>query len=110
MSFKPKRRSSVAKVIFINGPYAGKSVSLLPGKTITIGRDRAVELPLEDETLSRRHCSIEVQDNKYFITDHNSINGTFVNGTRLSGKSELLAFDRIFFGSTEMEFREEGDG
>jgi hypothetical protein len=95
----------VAKLIFKNGPYADKSVSLPDGKSITLGRNRDIELPLPDLKLSRRHCQITVTAGRGAIKDLGSTNGTFVNGARLSETEvELNDFDRIVLGDTEIEF------
>ena len=99
--------SGRSKLVFMNGPYAGRSIALSPGKAITIGRDHVIELSLKDEHLSRRHCVITSENNRFSIADLGSVNGTFVNGSRLTETTELQAFDRVFFGSTEMEFRED---
>lgn len=96
----------MAKLIFRSGPYAGKSVSLPIGKTIVVGRNRDIDLPLPDLKLSRKHCQIAINDNAFLLKDLNSTNGTFVNGTRLSGEIKLNAFDRIVVGDTEMEFHD----
>lgn len=96
----------MAKLIFRSGPYAGKSVSLPAGKTIVVGRNRDIDLPLPDLKLSRKHCQITNNDNDFVLRDLNSTNGTFVNGTRLTGEMKLNAFDRVVVGDTEMEFHE----
>ena len=96
----------MAKLIFLSGPYAGKGFTLPPGKTITIGRNRDIELPLPDLKLSRRHCMITSTDeNKFFINDLESTNGTTVNGIRLNGGTQLNSFDRVVLGDTEIEFQ-----
>lgn len=97
----------VAKLVFQNGPYAGKSVSLLEGKSITLGRNRDIELPLPDLKLSRRHCQITLRGGKGFVGDLGSTNGTFLNGTRISSEVELNDFDRIVLGDTEIEYHGE---
>jgi len=97
----------VAKLVFQNGPYAGKSVSLLEGKSITLGRNRDIELPLPDLKLSRRHCQITLRSGKGILGDLGSTNGTFLNGTRISNEVELNDFDRIVLGDTEIEYHGE---
>lgn len=97
----------VAKLVFQNGPYAGKSVSLLEGKSITLGRNRDIELPLPDLKLSRRHCQITLRSGKGYLGDLGSTNGTFLNGTRISNEIELNDFDRIVLGDTEIEYHGE---
>ena len=95
------------KLVFMNGPYSGKSIALIPGESITIGRDRGIELSFDDERMSRRHCIISFVADRFYIADLGSVNGTFMNGSRISEPTELQSFDRVFFGGTEMEFRED---
>lgn len=98
----------MAKLVFQNGPYAGKSVSLLEGKSITLGRNRDIELPLPDLKLSRRHCQITLRSGKGLVCDLGSTNGTFLNGTRIStNEVELNDFDRVVLGDTEIEYHGE---
>lgn len=94
----------MAKLVFQSGPYAGKSVGLPAGKTLNVGRNRDVELPLPDLKLSRRHCQLYYTGDKCMLRDLDSTNGTFVNGTRIKGEVELNDFDRIVIGDTEIEF------
>lgn len=98
-----------SKLVFMTGPYSGKSIALVPGKPLTIGRDRGIELTLDDEHLSRQHCVISSKEDLFYISDLSSVNGTYVNGSRLTEVTLLQAFDRVFFGSTEMEFHEDDD-
>lgn len=85
--------------------YAGKNMSLPEGKAIVLGRNRDVDLPLNDAKLSRRHCKITATDSGCVIVDFGSTNGTFVNGNRLEAENEmeLIEFDRIVLGDTEIE-------
>ncbi|HYG78476.1 MAG TPA: FHA domain-containing protein [Planctomycetota bacterium] len=94
----------MAKLVFKSGPYSGKSVALPLGKSLTMGRNRDLELPLPDMKLSRRHCQILYSGEKCILKDLGSTNGTFVNGTRLTDEVELNDFDRIVLGDTEIEF------
>ena len=96
----------MAKLVFRSGPYAGKSVSLPIGKTVVIGRNRDIDLPLPDLKLSRRHCQIVVQnDGQVVVKDLNSTNGTFLNGGRIIEDMPVNAFDRIVIGDTEIELQ-----
>ena len=94
----------MAKLVFHSGPYKGKSIGLPQGRTIVMGRNRDLDLPLPDLKLSRRHCQVAFKDDKYTLTDLNSTNGTFVNGERIAGAVELNDFDRIVVGDIEIEF------
>jgi hypothetical protein len=95
----------VARLIFRNGPYAGKALQLPTGKTVTVGRNRDLELPLPDLRLSRRHCQLDYGLDGFVVRDLGSTNGTFVNGERLQGEKVLHHLDLVVIGDTEMEFQ-----
>jgi Tol biopolymer transport system component/serine/threonine protein kinase len=78
---------------------------LLPDKTIrnmainpggvTIGRDLGNDLVLDTPKVSRQHARIQYDGNKYWISDLNSRNGTFVANKRLiAGEPEVWTSDR----------------
>ncbi len=50
-----------------------------------IGRSRACTLRLNDDTVSRRHCLVAIDEAGVWVGDLGSLNGTFVNG-RLVGQ------------------------
>ena len=51
---------------------------------VTIGRDPTVELPLQDDGISRRHCRVAFDRRVgFFLEDLSSTNGTLLNGERL---------------------------
>lgn len=65
---------------------------------MVIGRDHHVEFPLGDDGVSRRHCVVRRgSDGELIIEDLDSLNGTFVNGRRVS-RAQLCASDRISMG------------
>lgn len=66
--------------------YVGKS-----------GKD--VDIVLNSDTISRIHAKLGVLDQKYYVRDLNSKNGTFVNGKKLlpQEQCEISEGDRIAF-------------
>lgn len=66
--------------------------------TLTIGRDPANDLVLEDSSLSRNHARITFQDGKAVLEDLGSRNGTMLNGDRLQEPRQVSAGDEIIFG------------
>jgi adenylate cyclase len=72
---------------------------LKPGTTI-IGRKSDSDIPLRDESASRRHAEIlyDAQANTVVVRDLRSANGTFVNRERLSQPRLLSAGDQIRIG------------
>jgi putative nucleotidyltransferase with HDIG domain len=75
---------------------------LLPdGSRLTIGRIKECEVYLDDQAVSRRHCTVEARGAVVVVIDLESANGTFVN-ERLVRNATAQPGDRIRVGSTEM--------
>lgn len=57
--------------------------------------------------ISRRHAQVTQKGNQYLLTDLESANGTFVNGTRLSPRAPqpLRTGDRIQIGKARLVFQ-----
>lgn len=47
---------------------------------LLIGRDPDCDVVLPERVVSRHHATIERRDDGYYLADHDSKNGTFVNG------------------------------
>ena len=83
--------------IMRSGPTIGK-VYPLEAAEITIGRDSANIVAINDVEVSRRHARMELRGPTYAIQDLGSTNGTFVNGQRVSGIQALNPGDSVSFG------------
>jgi len=59
---------------------------------------------VDNENLSRRHATIEYRDHGFWVIDHNSLNGTFVNNQRIRMPIELKHGDRVRFYKFDFEF------
>ena len=68
---------------------------------VTIGRRRTNDLVLADSTISGVHCAITVEDERVYIQDRNSTNGTFLNAKRVFDKTELSKGDVLALGHQE---------
>jgi hypothetical protein len=93
--------------------FGENEIELTDG-TAVVGRatENTVSFP-EDTNVSRNHAEIQYRDGEYWLVDLNSVNGTAVNGQRVSGEMLLQNGDYITFGgSSEVRFfleKEEGD-
>lgn len=67
-----------------------------------IGRDAACEITVADDEVSRRHAQLRSNGSRLSIEDLGSVNGTFVNGSRLSRAGELRPGDTIQVGGTKL--------
>jgi hypothetical protein len=61
------------------------------------GTPRALVVDGPPEGLSRRHCSVLLEDGYAVVVDH-SRHGTFLNGTRVNGRARLAAGDSLRLG------------
>ncbi len=72
-------------------------------EVITIGAMDDNDVVLDDDTVSRNHCTIALEGDTYVITDHDSTNGTYVNRVRI--RAAYLAPNQVItLGSTEIRF------
>jgi serine phosphatase RsbU (regulator of sigma subunit) len=69
-----------------------------------IGRNPPADLVLEGNTVSRRHCRLELQDGQLRLTDLASTNGTFVNGARLTEATTLEDGANISVGAYRLRY------
>jgi pSer/pThr/pTyr-binding forkhead associated (FHA) protein len=60
------------------------------GQEVTLGRTDASSLVVSDSGLSRRNTTIFRDGDLVLIVDEGSLNGTFLNGRKLSGPPEEL--------------------
>jgi len=63
-----------------------------------IGRDPQCQLRPASPSISKRHCAILQRDNRAFVRDFDSTNGTFVNDRQIKGEIELQQGDRLRIG------------
>ena len=89
------------QLLFIKGPDQGRAVDLRRGKKTIIGRDDTCDLVVHDPRVSRKHCNIEVLDNRTVLTDRDSSYGTTLNGRKID-VAEIQPGDVIALGETEM--------
>src|ERR1700754_3595263 len=68
---------------------------------LVIGRSRGCDLVLRDDSVSRRHVRLTVEEDHIVITDLGSTNGTFLNGRWVS-QAEARPGDILRLGETEL--------
>jgi HD-GYP domain-containing protein (c-di-GMP phosphodiesterase class II) len=93
------------ELVVRGGGLDGRVFVLAENQMLTVGRAAGCDLKLEDEGVSRRHCSIERREGVVRLKDLGSANGTFVNEDRVE-TAALRAGDRVRLGHTWLECRE----
>ncbi|MGB8508158.1 MAG: FHA domain-containing protein, partial [Pyrinomonadaceae bacterium] len=86
----------------ITGPLKN-SVFALGGEEFSIGRDSTNQLSISDRLLSRRHCLIKREDERFIIRDLASLNSTYVNGVPVT-EGFLEHGDLIAVGDSRLVF------
>lgn len=66
----------------------------------TLGAADDCDIVIDDPYVSRRHCRIVREDERYWIEDLDSCNGTYVDGERVVKRKELSMNDSIGLGKT----------
>jgi HD-GYP domain-containing protein (c-di-GMP phosphodiesterase class II) len=89
-------------IIVERGKDQGKRLPLLEFP-ITIGRDPANALVIDDDGVSRFHLRIKKRGKIFVCEDLDSRNGTFLNGDRILN-SIVKNGDKILVGMTELQF------
>ena len=96
------------RLVAIGGKLEGTVLSITDAPAI-IGRDSTASLCIPDRSVSRRHSQVERDGDQVFLTDLDSLNGTFVNDVPIKRRN-LEHGDRVRFGDSQFLFlRHEGD-
>jgi FHA domain-containing protein len=75
---------------------------------ITLGRDPACDIPLDEETVSARHARISFHHGQWWIEDMKSTNGTRLNKISLTTATVLTSGDEIKCGKVRMHVSLDG--
>ena len=97
-SSSPGELPKSAFMLVLTGTRFGELFRLPPGRPVQIGRGEEVEIQLDDEGISRVHCSVEARGAEAIVRDLGSHNGTYVGGERITEKV-LVDGDRVQIGS-----------
>lgn len=65
---------------------------------VNIGRKEDNNVAIDDPFISSHHASVYIRDNRLYIKDMNSTNGTYKNGIKVSDEEEIADGDEIKIG------------
>lgn len=102
-------RSAEMKLVFPPGA-ANYTEFSLKEKEISIGRGSDCDIVLNDKKCSRKNSLITKNALDVRIKDLNSVNGTYVNGQKISTEHELSAGDKIRIGDVDFVFNADQKG
>jgi pSer/pThr/pTyr-binding forkhead associated (FHA) protein len=92
----------MATVILKFKETALKEIQLEKERT-TIGRKEDNDIVIDNQAVSGHHAQILREGDDFFIEDLGSLNGTFVNGFKIT-KYELFKGDSILVGLHSLDF------
>ncbi|MGC2659283.1 MAG: FHA domain-containing protein [Bryobacteraceae bacterium] len=99
------RGTLVGWLVAMTGAQRGEDFRVREGQNI-IGTSNNSDIILNDSSVSGRHASIRYRDQKFLLTDLDSLNGTFVNDERESGaRVELKDNDMVRVGGVSLKFK-----
>ena len=87
-----------AFMLVLTGTRFGELYKLPPGRVVRIGRGDEADIKLDDEGISRLHCSLEARGAEAVLRDLGSQNGTYVSGERTQERV-LVDGDRVQIGA-----------
>ena len=97
------RRRSVSLVVQRSPSLEIGAVFPVDSAPVTIGRGGQNDLVLDgDEFASARHARIEARRDGVWVSDLDSTNGTFVNGSKVEGATRLGDGDVLRVGETDL--------
>ena len=95
-------RKYAAYVVVMAGPNVGEMYKL-QGDDV-VGRAPGVRVSVADKEVSRQHARFEKRDDRFFVQDLGSTNGTYLNGTSVTD-AQVFDGDRIQLGpATVLKF------
>lgn len=105
LSERRPKRDLVGWLVVMDGKQQGEDFRVYDGQNI-VGSAADADIVLRDETVSGKHASLRYKDTKFFITDLDSTNGTFLNGGSESiAREELNDNDLLRVGGVTFKFR-----
>lgn len=87
-----------------SGNFMGQRLALKHA-VVTLGRDEESDIWLDDEMASRNHAELACdQEQRVYLTDCNSMNGTLLNGEPVRGTAFLSSNNTIEIGAYSFLF------
>jgi pSer/pThr/pTyr-binding forkhead associated (FHA) protein len=71
--------------------------------TIVIGREDDCDLVIQDKSISRKHLRLDVDIEKFYVTDMGSSNGTYVDNVKIEGRTRISSGSHIRAGKITIQ-------
>jgi pSer/pThr/pTyr-binding forkhead associated (FHA) protein len=98
------KRVPTASLEVVRGRFAGACFQI-ERAVCSMGRGEDNDVRIRDDTVSLTHATLLRKRGAWFVVDLRSMNGTYVDGSRVSGERELHPGARLRLGGVELAFR-----
>jgi len=92
-----------ALLVVVRGNQVGERY-LISSDLTTAGRHPRCDIFLDDVTVSRHHARFARHDGSVWVSDENSLNGTYVNQELIDGEVALRRGDTVQIGKFRMVY------
>lgn len=100
-TIEPASEVDSINLVVIRGSIAGTRY-VFSQPVIEIGRHPDSDIFLDDVTVSRRHSQIVREAQKVMINDVGSLNGTYLNRSRINRSARLRSGDEVQIGKYKL--------
>ena len=105
-----KAKSMAQFILVYTHPTEGeKRFDLVSGRSYRIGSRPDNDIVIDQKDVSRRHAVLRVEDGSFHITDLDSKNGTFINGSKTASET-FNCGDMVHLSSARLVIVELGTG
>lgn len=95
----------VGWLVALSGEQKGEDFRIRDGQN-TIGSASDADIILRDAAVSGKHASLRYKDQKFFLTDLDSTNGTYLNNAASPiAREELKDNDIVRIGEVSLKFK-----
>ena len=68
------------------------------GQCLFIGRGSDANVVIDNKSISRKHCSLELKNGVYYLADWHSMNGTRVDGKKIASETQVMKSSLLEIG------------
>lgn len=90
------------KLVVTKGQHVGKVIQVNKTRFV-IGRHKECNLQVSSQRVSVHHTAILIRDERAWVRDLDSTNGTYLNEARISDEQELKPGDKLDVGPLHVE-------
>jgi class 3 adenylate cyclase len=95
------RTARAPELAVLDGALAGNRIAV--DGVLIVGRGEGADVLIDDREMSRRHAAFRANGGSLEVEDLGSLNGTWVDGTRIESPTTLVSGSVVKLGQTRLE-------